>query len=73
MIIWPVINIIDTKSSAEIAIWLYLIKDDDPHDLAFDDDDSTLVVDANSARVLKNVSAEFTDKLTVLVVDLNLK
>ncbi len=53
--------------------WNYLIEDDDSHDLALDDDDPALVVDADSARMLQDVRAEFTDELAVLVVDLNLK
>ncbi len=50
-----------------------LVKDDDPHNLALDDDDPALVVDADSARMLQNVGAEFPDELSVLIVDLNLK
>ena len=51
----------------------YLIKYDDPHDLALDDDDPALVVDAHAARMLQNVCAELADKLAVLVVDLDLE
>ena len=50
-----------------------LIEDDDPHDLALDDDDAALVVDAHAARVLQDVGAELAHKLAVLVVDLDLQ
>ena len=50
-----------------------LVKNDDSHDFALDDNDSSLAVDANTARVLKNVGTELTDKLTVLVVYLDLE
>ena len=50
-----------------------LIEDDDPHDLALDDDDAALVVDAHAARVLQDVGAELAHELTVLVVDLDLE
>ena len=51
----------------------YLIEDDDAHDLALDDDDAALVVDADAARVLQDVRTELAHELTVLVVDLDLK
>lgn len=50
----------------------YLIKNDDPHDLALNDDDAALIVDAYATRMLKNVCSKFTDELAVLVVDLDL-
>jgi len=49
-----------------------LIEDDDPHDLALDDDDPALVVDADAARVLKDVGTELSHELPVLVVQLDL-
>ena len=52
---------------------MYLIEDDDAHDLALDDDDAALVVDADAARVLQDVRPELAHELTVLVVDLDLK
>ena len=53
-------------------IHTYLIEDDDAHDLALDDDDAALVVDADAARVLQDVGAELAHELPVLVVDLHL-
>ena len=52
---------------------MYLIEDDDAHDLALHDDDAALVVDADAARVLQDVRTELAHELTVLVVDLDLK
>ena len=52
---------------------MYLVEDDDAHDLALDDDDAALVVDADAARVLQDVRPELAHELTVLVVDLDLK
>ena len=49
-----------------------LVKDDDPHDLALDDDDPALDVDADAARMLQNVGSELADELPVLVVQLDL-
>ena len=51
----------------------HLVEDDDAHDLALDDDDAALVVDADAARVLQDVRTELAHELTVLVVDLDLK
>ncbi len=51
----------------------YLVKDDDPHDLALDDDDPALVVDADAAGVLQYIGAELANELAVLVVNLDLK
>lgn len=64
--------VIDFNRTA-LKIVVHLVKDDDSHDLALDDNDSALVVDADSARMLQNVGAEFAHELTVLVVDLNLE
>ena len=64
--------VIDLNRTA-FKIVVHLVKDDDSHDLALDDNDSALVVDADSARMLQNVGAEFAHELTVLVVDLNLE
>ena len=51
----------------------HLIKYDDTHHLALNNDDSALVVHRHSSRMLKDIRAKFTDKLAILVVDLNLK
>lgn len=40
--------------------------------LAFNHYDSSFVVNANSTRMLKNVSSELANELSVLVVDLYL-
>ena len=50
-----------------------LVEDDHAHHLALDDDDAAFVVDGDSPRVLKDIGTEFSYKLTVLVVDLDLK
>ena len=52
---------------------IHLIKDDDPHDLAFDNNDPALVVDAHAPRVLQDLGPELAHELAVLIVDLNLK
>merc|ERR1719278_591780 len=49
-----------------------LVEDDHPHHLALDHDDPSFVVNANSARMLKDVRAKLSHKLPVLVVDLDL-
>ena len=49
------------------------VKDDHPHDLAFDDDDSAPTVSGNTPRVLKNVSSKLPYEVTELSKDLNLK
>ena len=54
-------------------IYMYLVEDDDAHDLALDDDDAALVVDADAARVLQDVGTELAHELAVLVVYLHLK
>ena len=48
------------------------VEDEHTHDLALDDHDASLVVDADAARMLQDVGAELADELAVLVVDLNL-
>ena len=50
----------------------HLIEDDDPHHLALHNNDQAFVVNTNTTRMLKNVGTKLTDKLTILVVDLNL-
>ena len=40
--------------------------------LALDDNDAALVVHTHAPRVLENVGAKLPNKLSVLVVDLNL-
>ena len=60
-----------TKNYIEYS--LYLIKNDDSHNFAFDDDDSTFVVDANTTGMLQNIGAKFANKLTILVVNLDLE
>lgn len=50
----------------------HLIKNNDTHDLALDNNDPPLVVHADAAGMLENVRAKLPDKLSVLVVDLNL-
>lgn len=50
----------------------HLIEDDNTHDLALNNDDSSFVVNTNAARMLKDVGAKLSNKLSVLVVDLNL-
>ena len=50
-----------------------LVEDDHAHHLALYDDDAALVVNSDSPRVLKDIGTEFAYKLTVLVVDLDLK
>ncbi len=49
-----------------------LIENDDPHDLALNDNDTPLVVDAHATWMLKNVGTKLTNELAVLVVDLDL-
>lgn len=49
-----------------------LVKYDHPHNLALDDYNPTLVVDGDSSGVLENVGAKLSDKLAVLIVDLDL-
>ena len=61
------------NANTGLFVVLNLVKDDDPHDLALHDDDPALVVDADAARVLEDVGAEFADELAVLVVDLDLR
>ena len=50
-----------------------LIKDDDAHDFALDDDDAAFVVHCDTAWMLQNVGTEFPHKLPVLVVNLDLE
>ena len=50
-----------------------LVEDDHAHHLALHDDDATFVVDGDAPGVLKNIGTEFAYKLTILVVDLDLK
>ena len=49
-----------------------LIEDDDPHHLALHDNDHALLIDTDTARMLKDVGTKLTDELAILVVDLNL-
>lgn len=49
-----------------------LIKDDNTHDFAFYNDNSSFVVDGHSPWVLQYIGSKFADKLTILVVDLDL-
>jgi len=49
-----------------------LVEDDHPHYLALHHDDPAFVVNANSARMLKDVRAKLSHKLPVLVVYLDL-
>lgn len=51
----------------------YLVKNDDPHDLAFDNNDSSLVVHTDTTWMLQDVGAELANELTILIVNLNLK
>ena len=48
------------------------IENDDTHHLALDHHNTTLGVDADSARMLQDIGAELAQKVTVLIVDLNL-
>ena len=50
----------------------HLIEDDDPHHLALHNNDQAFVIDADTARMLKNVGTKLPYKLAILVVDLNL-
>jgi len=50
----------------------HLIKDDDPHHLALNNDDPTLVVNCDAPWMLKDVSTKLAHKLAILVVDLYL-
>ena len=50
----------------------HLIEDYDAHHLALDNDDTTLAVDCDPARVLQHVSSKLAGELAVLVVDLDL-
>ena len=45
---------------------------DDPHDLALDDDDPSIVVCGHTTRMLEDVRTELADKLSILSEDLNL-
>lgn len=56
-------------SSLDIAV---RVKDNDAHDLALNHNDSALIVNTNSTRMLEDVSAEFAQELAILIVDLNL-
>lgn len=47
-------------------------EDDDTHHLAFNYDDTSLVINTNTTRVLKNVSSKFAKELAILIVDLDL-
>lgn len=49
-----------------------LIEYDNAHDLALDDDDAPFRVDGNAARMLQYVSTEFSNELSVLIVNLYL-
>ena len=49
-----------------------LVKNDDSHDFALNDYDTTLVVHGNSSGMLQNVGTKFTHKLAILIVNLNL-
>lgn len=42
------------------------------HHLALDNNNAHLRIDANAARMLQDIGAEFAQKLSVLIVDLNL-
>ena len=42
------------------------VEDDDPHDLALDDDDAAAVVRGDSAGMLQDVCSELPDELSVL-------
>ena len=50
-----------------------LIKNDHTHNFTFNYDDPPFVIDGHSARMLQNIGTKFANKLTVLVVNLNLK
>lgn len=59
--------------AAELVEYIsHLIKNNDTHDLALDNNDPPLVVHADAPGVLENIRAKLPDKLSVLVVDLNL-
>lgn len=58
-----------TELVEDVAV---LIEDDHSHHLALYNDDPALVVDCDASGVLQNVGPELANKLTVLVVDLNL-
>ena len=49
-----------------------LIKDDDAHDFALHDDNAALVVHRNATWVLEDIGTKLTNKLAVLVVNLDL-
>ena len=49
-----------------------LVKNDDSHDFALNDYDTTLVVHGYSSGMLQNVGTKFTHKLAILIVNLNL-
>jgi hypothetical protein len=48
------------------------VENDDSHDLALDNDNSSLTIDTDTTGMLKNVGTEFAQKLAILIVDLNL-
>ncbi len=50
-----------------------LIKDDDSHDLALHNNDSTLIVHTNTPGMLQNVGSKLAHKLAILVINLDLK
>ena len=49
------------------------VEDDDPHDLALDDDDAAAVVRGDSTGMLQDVGSELPDELTVLGEHLDLQ
>lgn len=49
-----------------------VVEDQDSHDFAFHDNDSSFVVDCDSSWMLQDVGSKLTNKLSVLIVDLDL-
>ena len=50
-----------------------LVKNDHSHHFAFNNNDATFIINGDSARMLQDIGTKFAHKLTILVINLDLK
>ena len=50
-----------------------LVKNDHSHHFAFNHNDATFIINGDSARMLQDIGTKFAHKLTILVINLDLK
>ena len=50
-----------------------LVENDHTHHFAFNNDDAAFIINGDSARMLQNIGTKFANKLTILVINLDLK